>query len=309
MEYFEIIKPDTKIDFVRWMKPAIILSAIIIIIGAAVVSWRGGFNYGIDFAGGSLVQIKFTQTPQIEDIRKNLETIGLGNSLIQTYGDQEIVIRTPDTEDTIKNLGAQIEAALGSSFSSDSFEVQRVEVVGPKVGKDLKKKALLAIFFSCLGIMIYVGFRFEFRYALGSIVGIIHDVLITMSIFCLMNKEFDLNIVAAFLTVVGYTINDTIVVFDRILENTRKNTRAPLRDMINMSINQTLNRTILTSLTVLLVLLVIFFFGGLVLHDFAFVMIVGVIAGAYSTTFIAITIVLAFEKIKPAPKRDKVYST
>jgi preprotein translocase subunit SecF len=303
MEYFEIIKPNTRIDFVRWMKPAIILSAIIIFIGAAAILWRGGLNYGIDFAGGSLVQVKFTQTPSIEDIRKNLETIGLGNSLIQTYGEQEVVIRAPHTENNVEDIGAEIEKSLSSSFASESFEVQRVEVVGPKVGKDLTKKALLAIFFSWVGILIYVGFRFEFRYALAAMIGIIHDVLVTMSIFCLVNKEFDLNIVAAFLTVIGYTINDTIVVFDRIRENVRKDTRMPLRDVVNMSINQTLGRSIITSFTVLLVLIVLFFFGGIVIHDFAFSMIIGVIAGVYSTTFVAAPIVLAFGKIKPAARK------
>jgi len=300
MEYFEVVKPDTKIDFVRWMKHAIILSVVIILIGTAAIFWRGGPNYGIDFAGGSLVQISFSETPQIENIRSNLETIGLGSSIIQTYGDQEVVIRMQGTEDTMKNLDAKIETALSASFAKNSFEVQRIEVVGPKVGKELTKKALLAIFFSWLGILIYVSYRFEFRYALGSIIGLIHNVLVTTSIFCLLNKEFDLNIVAAMLAIIGYSINDAIVIFDRIRENMRKNTRMPLRDLINISLNQTLSRTLLTYLTMLMVLIVLFFFGGLVIHDFAFTMIVGVTAGAYSTVFIATPIVLVFDKIKPA---------
>jgi len=302
MEYFECIKPDTKIDFVRWMKPAIIASLIIIFIGAAVTFWRGGPNYGIDFAGGSLVQIKFAQSPNIESVRSNLETIGLGSSFIQTYGDQEIVIRAQSTED---DLGAKIETALSASFAHDSFEIQRVEVVGPKVGKELTKKALLAVIFSWLGILIYVAFRFEFRYALGAIIGLIHDAVISISIFCMLNKEFDLNIVAAVLTIIGYSINDTIVVFDRIRENIRKDIRAPLRDVINASINQTLSRTFITTFTMLIVLFVILFFGGIVIHDFAFIMIVGTIAGAYSTIFIATPIVLAFERIKPSAIRRR----
>ena len=305
MEYFEVVKPDTKIDFVRWMKPASILSVIVILIGVTAIFWRGGLNYGIDFAGGSLVQVSFTQPPHIENVRSNLETIGLGNSIIQTYGEQEVVIRTQDTDGTIKDLGAKIETALGTSFADDTFKVKRVEVVGPKVGKELAQKALLAIFFSWVGILIYVSYRFEFRYALGSIIGLIHNVLVTTSIFCLLNKEFDLNIVAAMLTIVGYSINDAIVIFDRIRENMRKNTRTPLRDLINTSLNQTLSRTILTYLTMLLVLIVLFFFGGIVLHDFAFTMIVGVTAGAYSTIFIATPIVLVFDKIRPAAAVSK----
>jgi preprotein translocase subunit SecF len=177
--------------------------------------------------------------------------------------------------------------------------VRRVEVVGPKVGRDLTRKALLAIFFSWIGILIYVGVRFEFRYALGGIVALIHDVLITVTFLSLFGKEFDLNIVAALLTIIGYSINDTIVIFDRIRENTRKNIKTPLSDLINLSVNQTLSRTILTSFTLFIVLLVLFFMGGAVIHDFTFTLLVGTIAGVYSTVFIASPIVLLFERVRP----------
>jgi len=300
MAYMEFIKPNTQIDFVRWMKAAGAVSLAVIIIGIASIVWQGGLNYGIDFAGGSLVQIKFKQEPQIDKIRDTFEMIGLQNSIIQSYGKQEVVVRTPETRADLKGLAAKIETSLSSSYPAGSFEIQRVEVVGPKVGKDLTRKALLAIFFSWVGILIYVGFRFEFRYALGGIIALVHDVLVTVSILCLLNREFDLNIVAAMLTIIGFSINDTIVIFDRIRENARKNIRMELRDVINLSVNQTLSRTILTSFTVLVVLIVLFFFGGSVIHNFTFALLIGTVAGVYSTVFIASPIVLLFEKIRPS---------
>jgi preprotein translocase subunit SecF len=178
-------------------------------------------------------------------------------------------------------------------------------MVGPKVGRDLTKKALLAIIFSWIGILVYVGVRFEFRYALGGIIALVHDVLVTVTFLSVFDKEFDLNIVAALLTIIGYSINDTIVIFDRIRENTRKNIRTSLFDVINASVNQTLSRTILTSLTVFIVLIVLFIFGGTVIHDFTFALLVGTVAGVYSTVFIASPIVLLFEKIKPSGLKRK----
>lgn len=300
MAYMEFIKPNTEIDFVRWMKAAAAVSLAIIIIGIGSMIWHGGLNYGIDFAGGSLVQIKFQQEPQIDKIRNTLKMIGLENSIIQRYGNREVVVRAPETRADLKGLAAKVETALAAAYPAGSFEIQRAEVVGPKVGRDLTRKALLAIFFSWIGILVYVGFRFEFRYALGGIIALVHDVLVTVSIFSLMNKEFDLNIVAALLTIIGFSINDTIVIFDRIRENARKNIRMELHDVINLSVNQTLSRTILTSFTVFMVLFVLFFFGGSVIHNFAFTLLIGTVAGVYSTVFIASPIVLFFEKIKPS---------
>ena len=301
----QIIKSETHFDFVRLMKPAVLLSIAVIVIGIVSLVWHGGPNYGIDFAGGTLIQIKFQNETPAEKIRAAFKTIGFEGSIIQNYGPNEVMVRTAEIGGDTKGLTTRVDEALGTAFGKGSYEVRRIEMVGPKVGKDLTRKALLAIIFSWIGILVYVGVRFEFRYALGGIIALVHDVLITITFLSLFNKEFDLNIVAALLTIVGYSINDTIVIFDRIRENVRKNIRQSLTDIINMSVNQTLSRTILTSLTLLIVLVILFLFGGAVIHDFAFALLVGTVAGVYSTVFIASPIVLLFEKIKPTRMKRK----
>jgi preprotein translocase subunit SecF len=306
MKSIEFIKSGTNFDFVGKMKIAVGCSLALIIIGLASIVWHGGLNYGIDFAGGTLVQIKFQKDLPADAIRSAFKSVGLENSIIQSFGTNEVVIRTTELPTDQKGLSGKIEEALGSAYGKDSFEIRRVESVGPKVGSDLTRKAILAIAFSWVGMLIYIAWRFEFRYAVGGILALIHDVLITVGVFSLLNKEFDLTIVAALLTIIGYSINDTIVVYDRIRENVRKNVRQSLADTINASINQTLSRTILTAFTVFLVVVALFFFGGSVIHDFAFALIVGVVVGTYSSIFIASPIVLTFEKIKPSRiKRNK----
>ena len=301
----EIIKTETHYNFVRMMKPAVILSLAVIIIGIASLIWHGGPNYGIDFAGGTLIQIKFQNETPAEKIRAAFKSIGFEGSIIQDFGPKEVIVRSAESGSDAKALTSRVDEALGAAFGKGAYEVRRIEMVGPKVGKDLTRKAILAIIFSWIGILVYVGVRFEFRYALGGIVALVHDVLVTITFLSLFNKEFDLNIVAALLTIIGYSINDTIVIFDRIRENARKNTRQSLNDVINASVNQTLSRTILTSLTVFMVLVVLFFFGGAVIHDFTFALLVGTVAGVYSTVFIASPIVLLFEKIKPTGLKRK----
>ncbi|MCE5262833.1 MAG: protein translocase subunit SecF [Deltaproteobacteria bacterium] len=301
----EIIKTSTNFNFVRMMKPAVILSVAVIVIGIASLIWHGGPNYGIDFAGGTLIQVKFQNDVHTDKIRDAFKSIGFEGSIIQNYGPKEVIVRTADTGGDTKGLTSRVDEALTTAFGKGAYDVRRIEMVGPKVGKDLTRKALLAIVFSWIGILIYVGVRFEFRYALGGIIALVHDVLVTITFLSLFNKEFDLNIVAALLTIIGYSINDTIVIFDRIRENARKNTRDTLTDVINVSVNQTLSRTILTSFTVFMVLLVLFIFGGAVIHDFTFALLVGTVAGVYSTVFIASPIVLLFEKIKPSGLKRK----
>jgi len=301
----EIIKTETRYNFVRMMKPAVILSLAVIIIGIASLIRHGGPNFGIDFAGGTLIQIKFQNETPADKIRAAFKSIGFEGSIIQDFGPKEVIVRTAESGTDAEGLTSRVEEALGAAFGKGAYEVRRIEMVGPKVGRDLTRKAILAIIFSWIGILVYVGVRFEFRYALGGIVALVHDVLVTVTFLSLFNKEFDLNIVAALLAIIGYSINDTIVIFDRIRENARKNIRQNLNDVINASVNQTLSRTILTSLTVIMVLVVLFFFGGAVIHDFTFALLVGTVAGVYSTVFIASPIVLLFEKIKPTELKRK----
>jgi preprotein translocase subunit SecF len=282
------------------MKPAVLVSVVFIIIGIASIIWHGGLNFGIDFAGGTLVQIKFQKETSADRIRAAFKNIGLEDSIIQPFGPNESIVRVTQSASRSQDVSDKIQNALAAALGQTAFEIRRVEMVGPKVGKDLTQKAIWAIILSWIGILVYVGIRFEFRYALGGIIALVHDVLITVAALSLLDKAFDLNIVAALLTIIGYSINDTIVIFDRIRENSRKNMKMPLNDIINLSVNQTLSRTLLTSLTVFMVLLILFFFGGAVIHDFTFAMLVGTVAGVYSTVFIASPIVLAFEKIKPS---------
>lgn len=300
----EVFKKLTDINFVGTMKYAVTISLIAIGISIASLVWHGGLNYGIDFAGGTLVQVKFQKDETTERLRNALEKINLGNSVIQQFNNREFVIRAAESTSDQKELSAKIEETLKAAYGG-AFEVQRVEVVGPKVSKDLTKKAIMAIVFSWIAILIYVAWRFEFRYALGGIFALVHDVIITLGALSLLNKEFTLTIVAALLTIIGYSINDTIVIFDRIRENLRKGVKKELKELINVSVNETLSRTIITNFTVFTVLVSLFLLGGEVIHDFAFAMLVGSVAGTYSTIYIASPVVLVFEKIKPLKTKKR----
>ena len=284
----EIFKRQTEFDFMGKKQTAIRLSAILILIGIVSVIIHGGLKYGIDFAGGTLVQLKFEKPPAIEEIRDGLKTIGLGDSTIQEFGSKNhILIRVQRSEEKLEEVGTQVKNSLAGKFNSEAIVVERVEMVGPKVGRDLREKAVLSIIYAIIGIVIYISWRFELQYAIAAIIALIHDVLVTMGAFSLYDKEFTLVIVAAFLTIIGYSLNDTIVVFDRIRENMRRKGKTPLVEVINNSINQTLSRTILTSGTTLLVVVALFFLGGEIIHDFSFALLVGVIVGTYSSIFIA----------------------
>jgi preprotein translocase subunit SecF len=300
----ELVKPGININFVGMLKYAVAFSTVLTLLCFISLAWRG-LNYGIDFAGGTLVQIKFQKTTSADDIRKTFVRIGIDDAIIQPVGKDEVVVRTAKSTSEIKGLSAKIDESLKTVFGQGSYEVRRVEVVGPKVGKDLTTKAIWAVVLSWIGMLIYITVRFEFPYALGGIVGVIHDVLVVVGIFSLLNKEFTLTFVAALLTIIGYSIHDTIVLFDRVRENLRKNPKKDLRTTINESINQTLSRTILTSFTVFLVVAVLYIFGGSVINDFAFALLIGVIFGTYSSIAIASPVVLFFEKVKSSGRKRK----
>jgi len=284
----QLFKHETRFDFMGQIKAAMIISGIVILIGLGSIVFSGGLKYGIDFAGGTLVQLQFKNPPDIEVIRDGLKTIGLGESTIQEFGSKkDILIRVERSEEKLEAVGAMVKRSLSGKFNSDEIIVERVEMVGPKVGRDLREKALLSILYAIIGIVIYISWRFEFQYAIAAIIALMHDVLVTMGAFSILDKEFTLVIVAAFLTIIGYSLNDTIVVFDRIRENLRRKGKLSLSEIINSSINQTLSRTLLTSGTTLLVVLALFFFGGEIIHDFSFALLVGIFVGTYSSIFIA----------------------
>ncbi len=304
----EIIRPGINIDIIGKMKIAFAASLIAIIVSILSLLLHGGPNLGIDFAGGTLVQIKFSQDTDAEGIRGALKTVDLGNSVIQRFGYQdnkEFLIKTEKSSSALEGLSNRITEALSTSYGKEGFEIRRVEVVGPKVGKDLREKGLLAMLYAVIGILIYVTWRFELRYAVGAIVALIHDVVITVGVFSLLGKEFTLPIIAALLTIIGYSLNDTIVVYDRMRENIKGARKQPLKELVNASINQVLSRTVLTSATTLLVVVALFFLGGAVIHDFAFALLVGIVVGTYSSIFVASPTVLVWETLSPSKEKRK----
>ncbi|MCD4689303.1 MAG: protein translocase subunit SecF [Desulfuromonadaceae bacterium] len=285
----ELIKPDINLDFVGKRRMAVIFSAVLILIGLVSLIAKGGPNYGIDFAGGSLVQVKFVEVTTAKDIKAALKDLDLRGLTVQQFGDEanEYLLRAQESSSKLEGLSQTISGALDATYGADMAEIRRAEMVGPQVGKDLRQKGLMAILYAMIGILIYVTWRFEFRFAVGAILALVHDVLITLGIFSLAGKEIDLPIIAAFLAIIGYSLNDTIIVYDRIRENQGKHGKQGLEFIINRSINETLSRTLLTSGTTLLVVLALFIFGGGVIHNFAFALLIGVLIGTFSSVFVA----------------------
>lgn len=298
----ELIKPGFFFDFmkVKWYGLTFSIIITLIAVASIVIS---GFSYGIDFAGGTVVQVKFAQPVKVDQFRESLKSIGLSKERIQSVGqpeENEFLLRTAMSEDSMHGLSDKIKAALESSFGSDKVEIRRVEMVGGAVSKDIKQKGFLSLLYASILILIYIWLRFDFKFSIGAIVATIHDVIVLLGVFSLLGKEIDLTVVAAFLTLIGYSLNDTVVVFDRIRENIKKQTSAAfdMAYLMSSSISQTLSRTILTSLTVFAVALVLFLVGGEVIHNFALVLLIGTIIGTYSSIFIASPIVLFMSKEK-----------
>jgi preprotein translocase subunit SecF len=297
----ELIKPGTKVDFVRYAPWAIGLSWLLILIGVVSLVIHKGPNYGIDFSGGTMMQVRFKQKPSIGEIRRALQSLGLGDATIQdfgaagTAGEADFLVRLPIGASEMDDLGKKVTASLEEKFGKDTFEIVRVEMVGPRVGRDLRTRAILAVAFATLMMGGYIWFRFELRFGIGAAVALIHDVLITIGALSIFNFEFDLTVVAALLTVVGFSVNDTVIVSDRIRENMRKRPRDALAGIINSSVNETLSRTILTTGTAILVILALFFLGGNVIHGFAFTLLVGFLIGTYSSIYVSSPIVLYLE--------------
>jgi preprotein translocase subunit SecF len=340
----EFIRPGTKIDFVGKRKIAYSISATLILLSVISLILHGGPRFGIDFAGGSVIQVKFAAQAPIDKIKDGLHAVKIENAAVQNVGDareNEFLIRTDASNINLKEFIPAVKTALESATGT-GVDIRRVEMVGPQVGKDLQQKAMMAIFFSMIFIAIYISGRFEFewtksgivavalggavyfmysleanmllitvaalllslvlfwvlglKYALGAIVALIHDVAITAGAFSLLDKEFTLTVIAALLTITGYSLNDTVIVYDRIRENHKKLAKSPLALIINRSVNETLSRTILTAGTVFIVVLALFFLGGDIIHDFAFAMLIGIVTGTYSSIYVASPIVLSWEE-------------
>ena len=275
------------IDFINKRKYAMVFSALLLIVSVISLGLQG-LKLGIDFTGGTLIEVGYQQTADLEDIRTKLASANYVGTNVQHFGsDTEVLIQLESQAISSAKLSSSIIQMLG-----DGIDVRRVEFVGPKVGEELTNDGGLALLYALIGILIYVAFRFEYRFALGSITALIHDVIITLGVFSILQIAFDLTVLAAILAVIGYSLNDTIVVFDRIRENFLSTRHIEPVPIVNDALNQTLARTLMTSLTTLLVLLALFYLGGEVIHSFAFAMIVGVIVGTYSSIFVASPVVI-----------------
>lgn len=286
------LNEDTNYDFLKASKFAFALSAILII--ASIVSFfTKGLNYGLDFTGGTLVEVSYEQDADLQKIRQQLAEIDINGAVVQNFGSAKIVqIRMPQ-QDHIAN--AEVSDVVLATLASDGSDVTKRDqsFVGPVVGEELKEQGGLAMIVALICIMIYVALRFEWKFSVGSVVALAHDVILVVGFFSITSVEFDLTVLAALLAVIGYSLNDTIVVFDRIRENFLLMRKATPKEVINNSINLTLSRTVMTSLTTMLVLLALFFFGGQTIHSFAEALIVGVLVGTYSSIFIASPTTLA----------------
>lgn len=295
-------------DFLRWRWHALTLSALVLVAGAATAVARGGLPLGIDFSGGTIVVVRF-EGPRVTEEAVRAAVAGLpGEKVVQQYGDpaaNEILIRLPQAGE---ERGASLEEGANAIVAAlqkgglGKFEVRSTEIVGPVIGRDLQRKGIYATLAALAGIMIYIGLRFNFSFAVGAIVATFHDILVTLAFLGFFGYELSLNVVAAILTITGYSVNDTIVIFDRVRENFRFMRRDALEQIVNASVNQTLGRTVITAGTTFLAVLALYLFGGEVLRGFAFTMLVGIVSGTYSTVFIAasIAIILAQRRRVPA---------
>jgi preprotein translocase subunit SecF len=300
----EIVK-NTKIDFMGKRKFAFVFSGILAIIGiiAIVQIANGRANLGIDFAGGTAIQLKFEKPVNIGVVRKALADGGVRDFDLQEFAAvNKILIRAKTTEQNLGQVADKITGIISQKLPDDKYVVDSTTSIGPKVGSRLRADAAKAIAFATLGILIYVALRFRFNFAVGATIATFHDVLAVLGMFYLMGREINLILVTALLTIAGYSLTDTVVVFDRIRENFRMRTKAPVAEIMNLSINEVLSRTIVTSLTVLFTSLALFFFGGEVIHDFALAMILGVTVGTYSSVFVASPVVLLWRSKKPFGK-------
>ena len=308
MELFK----NTNIDFLGKKWYFLGFSLIFSIAGLISMFFWHGVPLGVDFKGGTLVYVKFAEKPDLNKIRAALDAAGLKDPSLQSYGpagNNEVLVKLEQKETSEAALDqgrAAIQTALNKSFDPKSFEIRNVEIVGPQVGAQLRHQAVLATLYSLAGMLVYLWFRFELIYGVAAVVAVFHDTLITVGAFSLLNYEISLTVIAAILTLIGYSMNDTIVIFDRIRENLKTQRRMPLGELVNLSINQTLSRTILTSGLTFLTVLSLYIFGGEVLHGFSFALVVGILIGTYSSIAVAAPMLVAYlesrgDKSRAAP--------
>ena len=283
MPILRIIKSNTNINFMRIKKLTLFISSILFFLSLSLILIKG-LNLGIDFTGGSLIEVRFKENIDLNNLRIKMNKLDLGEIQLQTIGNEnDIVIRVQDN----KNKQAETIQIVKESLSDQSAEYRRSEFVGPKVGGELVNAGIIAVIFSLIGILIYIWIRFQWNFAFGAIIALIHDVILTLGFFSILQLEFNLATVAAVLTIAGYSINDTVVIYDRIRESMRKYKQITFDEVINLSLNGTLSRTLTTSLTTLLALIALFIFGGIVISSFIVALIWGVFIGTYSSLYIA----------------------
>ena len=288
----QILKSGTKIDFMGKRKLAMVFSAIVLVVALGALFMRG-LSLGIDFTGGTLIELGYEEDADIPAIRAVLEQGGYGDSSVQQFGTaRDVLIRLAQREEGSSSRVSNEVFGLLSNAVDGMVELRRVEFVGPQVGEELTEDGALAVLVALMAILVYVALRFEWRFAVGSVIALVHDVVFTVGLFALLQIEFDLPVLAAVLAVIGYSLNDTIVVYDRVRENFRKMRKGTPTEIINISLNQTLSRTLVTSMTTVLVLLALFFLGGEIIHGFAFALLVGVLIGTYSSIYVASSSVL-----------------
>jgi preprotein translocase subunit SecF len=285
------LNKKTQIDFMGKRLIAFVLSGILIA-SSIVILATVDLNYGLDFTGGTLIEVSFPTAPEISEVRSNLTTAGLDNAVVQTFGTAtDIVVRIPPLEESNSEVSTIVLQALQQGVEGEVV-MRRVEFVGPQVGEELTEQGILAVVYALIGIFLYVMIRFQWRFSVGAVTALVHDILITRGILAVVQVEFDLTVIAALLAVIGYSLNDTIVLFDRIRENFPRLRKASPIEVVNTSVNETLSRTLMTSMTTLLVLIALFVFGGEIIHAFAFTLIIGVLVGTYSSIYVASTTLL-----------------
>lgn len=314
MRGLRFIPDSSKVDFIRFRFLAVFISFAMAIASIGLVAVNG-LNFGIDFTGGTLIEIRTPQKPDLEAMRKTLNELEFGAISIQEFGqDDDLLIRIPDQLGRAAKQGVDeaelnkaaidtVKASLGKMYEGKEVDYRRIEFVGPQVGEELKIRGLWAILLSVLGISVYIWFRFEWKYGVAAIISLAHDSIAIIGLFALIQMEFNLSTVAAVLLVAGYSINDTVVVFDRIREDLRKYKKKPIGELLNMSINETLSRTILTSFTTLIALFALYLFGGEVIRGFVYALIFGIAFGTYSSIFVAAPL-LMWMNIRGQPKKD-----